>query len=151
MVLIKNTQRSYSVKIAQIKKQANRIIEFLGYKGFDLGIWLTTNKTIRTYNKQYRNKDKPTDILSFPAHPTLKAGERIVSQNKDEKALGDLIISVEYVIKDAPQWNQTFESRMTTLLVHGICHVLGYDHEFDHDYDIMNKEETRILEFLKKS
>lgn len=151
MVLVRNTQRSYRINIAQIKKQANSIVEFLGYKGFDLGIWFTTNKTIRAYNKQYRNKDKPTDILSFPAHPTLKAGERIVAQNKDEKALGDLIISVEYVIKDAPEWNQTVESRMTTLLIHGICHVLGYDHELDSDYEIMHKEETRILEFLKKS
>ena len=149
MIVIKNTQRSYRISVTKLKKQAAAVLEFIGYKGFDLGIWLTTNKTIRTYNKQYRHKDKSTDILSFPAHPTLKAGQRIIAQNRDEKALGDLIISVEYVIKNAPQWNQTFESRMKTLLVHGICHLLGYDHEYDDDYEIMHKEETRILEFLK--
>jgi rRNA maturation RNase YbeY len=149
MIIIKNSQRSYQINVAKLKKQAAAILNFLEYKGFDLGIWLTTNKTIRDYNKQYRAKDKATDILSFPVHPTLKAGDRIVAQNKDEKALGDLIISIEYVIKDAPKWNQTFESRITTLLVHGICHLLGHDHEYDNEYEIMHKEETKILEFLK--
>lgn len=151
MIIIKNSQRSYRINVAKLKKQATAILNLLEYKGFDLGIWLTTNKTIRDYNKQYRQKDKATDILSFPVHPELKAGDRIVAQNKDEKALGDLIISIEYVIKDAPKWNQSFESRMTTLLVHGICHLLGYDHEYDDEYEIMNAEETKILEFLKKS
>jgi len=148
MVIIRNTQRIHKINIKNLKKKVLAILQLLDYKGFDMGIWLTTNKTIRRYNKLYRSKDRATDILSFPTYPDLKPGNRIVANNRDEKSLGDLIISLEYVIKDAPQWNQSFKERITILLIHGICHLLGYDHEYDNDYIIMAQEEKRILEFL---
>ena len=98
------------------------------YADFDLGIWLTSNKMIRKYNKQYRDKDKPTDVLSFPYHHELKAGEQIKVKTEEDKNLGDLIIAPEYVMHDLPKWETTFEKHLQRLLVHGICHLLGYDH-----------------------
>lgn len=148
MITIRNRLRANQINSHKIKVQATLLLQKLGYKGFDLGIWLTTNKTIRMYNQKYRSKNTATDILSFPSHPHIKAGERIIPASFDEKSLGDLIISIPYVIKHAPKWNQTFDERMKVLLVHGICHLLGYDHEFDADYEIMKKEEERLLEFL---
>jgi rRNA maturation RNase YbeY len=149
MITITNRQRTIKVDTKQFKADAQKILELLGYPDYDLGILLTTNKTIQRYNRDYRTKDKPTDILSFPYHPDLKAGERIVPESEEDKNLGDILIALEYVKKDAPNWNQTFEQRMRVLLVHGICHLLGYDHILDTDYEVMKKQEELLLKKLK--
>ncbi|MCX5922753.1 MAG: rRNA maturation RNase YbeY [Candidatus Dependentiae bacterium] len=148
MIALKNSVRKIKINEKKLIAQAEKILYILKYTDFDLGILLTTNKTIRTYNKQYRGKDKPTDILSFSYHPDLKAGQRIKPKTEEDKNLGDLIISLEYVQKDAQKWEQTFEQRMQILLVHGICHLLGYDHEKDEEYEVMHKKEQEILKQL---
>lgn len=148
MITIKNTQRKIKISSSTLKKNAQKILDILGYSDFDLGIWLTTNKTIQKYNRTYRKKDKPTDILSFPYHSDIKPGKRIPVKREEDKNLGDLIISLEYVKKDAIRWEQTFEHRMHILLVHGICHLLGYNHITDEDYKIMHKQEQKLLKKL---
>ena len=85
-------------------------------RDFDLGIWLTSNKMIHKYNKEYREKDKPTDVLSFPYHTELKAGERIKVKTEEDKNLGDLIIAPEYVMNDLPKWETTFDKHMQRLI-----------------------------------
>jgi len=147
MITLLNNQK-IPVNKEQLKKDAQRILAYLDYPDFDLGIMLADNTTIHEYNKKYRNKDKPTDILSFPFHDKLKAGERIIAQTDAEKNLGDIIISPEYVQEDLPRWNQSFDKRMRTLLVHGICHLLGYDHIKDEDYEVMQKKEEELLKQL---
>lgn len=151
MITIRNTQRKIKVNTAQLKKDTQTILAALGYPDFDIGIWLTSKKTIHAYNKEYRGKDKPTDILSFPYHTELKAGEPITIQSEDDKNLGDLIIAPEYVMDDLPQWHTTFEKHMQRLLVHGICHLLGYDHIADADYKIMQKKELFLLKKIQKN
>lgn len=151
MVLIKNTQRKIPVNCMSIKKDVQNILNILNYDDFDIGIWLTTNKTIQKYNREYRHKNKPTDILSFSFHPNLKPGEPIHTQTEEDKNLGDLIISVEYVQKAAKELKQTLDERLRILIVHGICHLLGYDHERDEDYKIMLQKETELLNKLKKN
>ncbi len=148
MITIRNTQRKIPINIKALKKTAQRILDLLDYEDFDLGIWLTTNRTIRHYNREYRNKDKPTDILSFPFYPELKAGQRIKPTSLDDKNLGDLIISLEYAQKDAKQRGISFKKHMNVLLVHGIFHFLGYDHIKDEDYAIMHKKEQKLLKQL---
>jgi probable rRNA maturation factor len=147
MITIKNTQRKIKVNTRQLKKDAQAILDLLDYTDFDLGILITNNKTIHRYNKEYRHQDKPTDILSFPYHQ-LQAGEQIMVKSPDDENLGDLIIAPEYVLNDLPQWKQTLERRMRILLVHGICHLLGYDHIADADYKIMHKKEQFLLKKL---
>lgn len=148
MIQIQNKVKSVPCNTVQLKRDAQRILEILRYPEFDLGILLTTNKTIRHYNKTYRHKDKPTDVLSFPYYPELNAGDRIKAHTDEEKNLGDIIISLEYVQKDAPKWGHTFDQRMRVLLVHGICHLLGYDHIKDEDYKVMKRKESAILKKL---
>ena len=146
MILINNRQRKIKVNIKDLHAKATKMLEVLGYQGFDLGILLTTNKSIHKFNKTYRHKDKPTDILSFPYHPELKAGEKIKVLSPDDKNLGDLIISLEYVQKDAKKtWSRSFDDHMIALLAHGIAHLLGYDHIIDKDYIVMLKIEKKLL------
>lgn len=152
MITIKNTQRKIKINQTHIQELAAAMLQALNYKDFDLGIWFTTNKTIHHYNKTYRGKDKPTDILSFPFHPELKPGERIRAHSPEDKNLGDLIISLEYVQKDAPvRWNRTFDEHMVVLLAHGITHLLGYDHETDEEFAVMQKVEKKLLKAVKLS
>jgi rRNA maturation RNase YbeY len=127
-----------------------KLLDSLGYGTFDIGIWFTNNKTIALYNKEYRRKEGPTDILSFPYHTKLNAGQKIVPHGVDEANLGDIIISLEYVYT-SERWQDTPESeRLPILLVHGICHLLGYDHENDKDYQVMHKKELELLKIIKK-
>ena len=148
MITIRNTQRKIKIDVAKLKTDAQTILDALEYADFDLGIWLTSNKMIHKYNKEYRHKDKPTDVLSFPYHTELKAGQRIKVKTEEDKNLGDLIIAPEYVMHDLPKWDTTFEKHLQRLLVHGICHLLGYDHIKDEDYKIMHKKETQLLKKL---
>ncbi len=148
MISIRNTQRKIKIDLKQLKKDAQTILDALDYSDFDLGILLTSNATMRRYNKEYRSMDKPTDVLSFLYHPDLKPGKRIVVKSDEDKNLGDLIIAPEYVMQDLPTWNTTFENHLQRLLVHGICHLLGYDHIKERDYTQMHKKEMELLKKL---
>ena len=149
MILIKNTQRTIPLNLTNIRKDVALVLRKLGYEDFDIGIWFTTNTTIQRYNNTFRHKNKPTDILSFPFYPDLKAGEAIKAKTADEKNLGDLIISPAYVRDDTPAYDVTFEERLQHVLVHGICHLLGYDHIHDEDYAAMHTLELKLLKKLK--
>ena len=150
MITIRSTQRKIKCDTQQLTADAQALLKFLNYEDFDLGILLTTEATIQKYNRDYRHKDKPTDILSFPYHTDLKAGKRIKVTMPEDKNLGDLIIAPAYVVKDAAKLGITFESRMQRLLVHGICHLLGYDHIEDADYAIMLKKEMGLLKSISR-
>ena len=145
MVTIKKTVRTISVNTAKLKADLQKLLDILGYSDFDLGIWLTTNKTIRRYNRLYRKRDRPTDILSFPYYPHAKPGQPIKPRSEEGKNLGDIIISLEYTRRDAKSLTISLRSRLQQLLVHGICHLLGYTHDTQKEYEQMRKKEQSLL------
>ena len=146
MITIKNTQHKIRINTQRLHTQAAAMLAAAGYADFDLGIWLTTNTTIRRYNKIFRNKDKPTDILSFPYHATLKPEQKITVHQPEDKNLGDLIISLEYTQRDAvTTWGCSLDERLTALLAHGIAHLLGYDHQTDAAFKQMQQLEKKLL------
>lgn len=151
MIIIRNTQRKVKLDIAKLKSDAAKILAALGYPDFDLCILLVNETTIHTYNRDYRQKDKPTDIISFPFHPELSAGDIIMPTCDDDKNLGDIIMCPLYILNDLARWEKTFEERLQILLVHGICHLLGYDHIIDSDYEIMKAQEDYLLNILNKN
>ena len=150
MISIQNKQRSIAVDIKKLEHAASLMLAALNYHDFDLGIMLTTNKTIQKYNRDFRKKDKPTDILSFPYHTALKPGKRIKVTYEEDKNLGDIIIALEYTKKSAEQdWNCTLEERLIVLLAHGIAHCLGHDHETVEEFKTMQKVEKKLLKSVK--
>lgn len=148
MIVIRNTQRTVTIDIDKLTHEFACILEIVGYRDFDLGIRITTNKTIRQFNNVYRHMDKPTDILSFPYHHKLKAGEKIKAHDEDDKNLGDIIISAEYVKARAEERNISFEELLRIICVHGVCHLLGYDHITDYDHRRMRAKEAFVLKKL---
>ena len=148
MVTVLNKQRKIPIDVKEIQETAQRILDIIRYGEFALGILLTNNPGIRIYNGEYRHKDKPTDILSFAYHEGLVPGKRIRVRSEDDKNLGDLILSPEYIIKDALKRGVSMDERMRVLLVHGVCHLLGYDHEDDQEWRSMRAKEAFILRKL---
>ncbi len=101
---------------------------------------LTDNSAIQKLNKTHRNIDKPTDVLSFPLEFDLP-----------HMPLGSIIISVDYAQEKAKEFNHTLEEEITLLFIHGLLHLLGYDHEVDQG-EHRDKEEELIKTFhLPKS
>ncbi len=148
MVTIHNKQRKIHVDTKQMRAIKHKFLDILNYSDFDIGILMTNNKTIRDYNRSYRNKDKPTDILSFSYHSDLKPGKRIKVKTEEDKNLGDLILSLEYIKKEAEKLEVSLDERLKVLLVHGICHLLGYDHVTDAQWRSMRAKEAFILKKL---
>ncbi len=149
MILIKNTQKKIYINQKEIKSKIEKILKHLYYQNFDIGIWLTTNQTIKKYNKKYRNKDKATDVLSFPYHEKLKPRQKIKVQSDDDRSLGDIIISLERTKSDAIELNKPFKEHLIVLIVHGVCHLLGYDHKTEKEFQIMQNKENKLLKLVK--
>jgi probable rRNA maturation factor len=105
---------------ADLKKIAVKILAALEQHEAELSIALVGDKEMRPLNASYRKKNKTTDVLSFPA------GEK---QAAAPVLLGDVIISVEQARRQAGEREKSLKSEMVTLLIHGILHLLGYDHE----------------------
>jgi probable rRNA maturation factor len=141
MITIRNTQRKIPVNVKELKIFAQKILTVLECPDYDLGIWITSNKTIREYNFKYRKKSRATDILSFPYHK-IKAGQKPSIKTPEDKNLGDIIISAEYVFSE---FQKNFQERLVVLLVHGICHLIGYDHETEQEYKKMHAKEIEIM------
>ncbi|MBT3455657.1 rRNA maturation RNase YbeY [bacterium] len=146
--IIEKHALKYDYDTERLKKSTQIILNFLGYGDFDIGILLTDNSKIQTMNKKFRGKDTPTDILSFPYHTKLKPDENIEITSEEDKSLGDIIISLEKSKVDAEEQNCSLSDYLNVLLVHGICHLLGYDHKIDSEYEKMEKQEKKLLELI---
>jgi probable rRNA maturation factor len=124
----------------KLKKVAQKVLEIVEHGQAELSIALVGNAKIRTLNAKFRKKDYPTDVLSFPAGDELPTGVRL---------LGDVVISVEKAREQAKQRGRTLNEEMVTLLIHGIVHLLGYDHERSaKDARIMGRLEKKIYQAL---
>tara|TARA_B100000795_G_C22605303_1_gene362891 strand:- start:61 stop:531 length:471 start_codon:yes stop_codon:yes gene_type:complete len=106
-----------------------------------LTILLSDNKNIKKLNKKFRNKNKPTDVLSFPSEKKLNI--------KNSNYLGDIAISYEFMNKPKNLNNSEFKSKVVKIFIHGFLHLLGYDHVKLKDFKKMLKEEEKIYKTIK--
>ncbi|MBN9033150.1 MAG: rRNA maturation RNase YbeY [Rhizobiales bacterium 63-7] len=107
----------------------------------EVSLVFTDDASIREINAEWRQQDKPTNVLSFPAFP-VTPGE------KPGPMLGDIVIARETVEREAVDLGKSFEEHLTHLLVHGFLHLLGYDHMETEEAEEMEALETRILASL---
>ena len=123
--------------------------EGLEEKKLSVEITLTTPEHIQKINKEYRNIDKATDVLSFPMFEKDELDEKIKNnQFIYEDLLGDIIISIEKVEEQAKEYGHTFEREFSYMLVHGFYHLMGYDHIQETDKILMRQKEEIILNKL---
>ncbi len=131
-VQLTNRQRRFPVDAAALRIQAVRCLERLGVPRAELSVLLVNDRPMRALNRDYREKNHATDVISFPMYEGTP--EQITVQLADQvnappAALGDVVISVETARKQAGENGVTPEQELTMLLVHGLLHLLGHDHE----------------------
>ena len=105
-------------------------------KKVSFSLLLSNNHNIQRLNKSFRNKNKPTDILSFPLNQKKKLSKEIY--------LGDIIISYNFINKPKLQKSKNFKQKLIKTFIHGFLHLLNFNHIKDKDYKKMLKEEERI-------
>ena len=137
--------RNYSKQIAKIIKECFKQEKFLD-KNLYVNVILTTPEDIRKFNKEYRNIDKETDVLSFPMFEKEELENMKINRIE---VLGDIVISIEQVKKQAIEYEHSFEREFAYMVVHGFCHIIGYDHIEEEDKKKMRQEEEKILGILK--
>lgn len=115
-----------------------------------VSITLTNPENIHKINKEYRNVDRETDVLSFPMFEKNEIDQKIKNSNfEHEDVLGDIVISIEKVKGQAIEYGHSFEREFAYMLVHGFYHLMGYDHIEEKDKKIMREKEEIILSKLQ--
>lgn len=107
----------------------------------ELSLVFTDDANIRTINAKWRHIDKATNVLSFPAFP-IQSGQR------PGPILGDIVIARETVQREAQEENKSFDDHLSHLIVHGLLHLTGYDHQNDEEAEQMESLERKILASL---
>ncbi len=127
-----------------IKKKIKKIFKFnlLKRRRFSLTILLTDNSKMKYLNKKFRNKNKTTDVLSFPNLSTADFKKK----TNTEIYLGDIALSYEIINRRSKDSN--FNLEFDKMWIHGYLHLLGYNHKKFKDYKIMKKTEDKILKIL---
>ena len=105
-------------------------------KKVSLTLLLSNNRNIKRLNRYFRNKNKPTDILSFPSNDKFNLSK--------QSYIGDIIISYNFMNKKKKKNRESFQQKLIKTFIHGFLHLLGHDHISNKDYQKMLKEEERI-------
>ncbi len=143
-LMIDNRQGKLCIDEELIQKIKKIIVEALIYEGFDedyeVSLSFVDNEEIHRLNKQFRGVDRPTDVLSFPL-----LGEEDVEIEIEEKALGDIVISLEKALEQSKEYNHSFEREVAFLVCHSMFHLMGYDHDTEENTKTMRKKEEAVL------
>ena len=149
-----------------IKKVVDKCFEVENLQNTNLyiSITLTNPEEIKTINKQYRNINKATDVLSFPMFEKEELDTMVQDSAKKDQVddtenyenqvrdiLGDIVISIQKVQEQAKEYGHSFERELSYMVVHGFYHLMGYDHMVEDDKKQMRKKEENILEKLNIS
>lgn len=101
----------------KVERWGRELLNYLGVKGRELGVLLVDDKEIQELNRRYLGRDRPTNVLAFPM------------DGPSDRVLGDIVISVQTAQREAEERGVRLEEHLALLLIHGILHLLGYDHE----------------------
>ena len=134
-VLLDNRQNKYKISLKKVKQKARAILNALDCPDAELSILIVDDPAIEELNKKYLNRYGPTNVIAFP----MRTGQ---FGNVAPQLLGDVVISIETAAREGNVADISMEERFTQLLIHGILHLLGYDHE---------KNKTQAAEMEKKS
>ncbi|SET41229.1 probable rRNA maturation factor [Natronincola peptidivorans] len=141
-LVVDNRQTNVEIEeevIITLEKAAKESLAYEGWdQDFEVSLSLVDNKEIQQLNKTYRDKDCPTDVLSFPM---MDDDDPVM----EEKILGDIVISVEKAVEQAEEYGHSFLREMTYLTVHSMFHLMGYDHMDEESTKEMRLKEEAVL------
>ena len=146
-VIISNEQKKVKIPTGirlLIRRCCHAVLELEGFKdSAEVSVTFVDNERIHELNKQYRNIDRETDVLSFPLGEN---GEYDINHDTGAKLLGDIVISAEKAVEQAELYNHPLQREIGFLTVHSMLHLLGYDHEQGGLEDVhMREQEETVL------
>ena len=142
-IVVQNRQRTVRINTPQVKRQLLRVMTYLGCQDRELSVVFANDRLLQELNHTYRHKDRPTNVLAFPQEPIGAVGP-------SSGLLGDVVISLPTADREAQILEQSLETRVVYLLIHGLLHLLGYDHERgDAAQQCMEALEQELLAYLR--
>ena len=147
-VIISNypEELSFPAEIEEnVRAAAEKVGELYGVENGEVSVTLTNNDYIHQLNRKYRQIDRPTDVLSFALN---ESEEPDIENGPDINVLGDIILSVERAEEQAADYGHSLRREIAFLTVHGMLHILGYDHMEEADRLEMEKEQRYVMEQL---
>lgn len=149
---VKEMIEKYNKFIEEYKTTIDRLVaRAFKLEGFNLpnvyiGIGVVTEQEIKQINSEYRKVDAPTDVLSFPIFTKQELDKMIEDKCDTEMSIGDIVLCMDVIERHAVEYGTGFNREMLYMIVHGICHLLGYDHEVEEEKKQMRILEEKILE-----
>lgn len=138
-ILIQNRQRRIAIQTRAVKKRVSHMMTYLGCADQELSIVFGNDRLLHALNRLYRQKDHPTNVLAFPQAQTSDGPAELA-------LLGDIVVSLPIALQEAVTLNQSLEERVVYLVLHGLLHLLGYDHESLAQHRQMGALEKQVLQ-----
>ena len=143
VIHIEDRQSHHRTDKIEIEKKAKIILEALGMRDVELSVLIVDDDQMAQFNKTYLDRSGPTNVMAFPMREGLFA-------EVNPNLLGDVVISLDTTCREAKTGNITNELRFDQLLIHGILHLLGFDHEKSNtDAKAMREKEEELLKLLQ--
>lgn len=166
MIYLRNSTRKHRLNLRALKKTAQALLVAAGERGSTLSLSFVGDDAMRRLNLASRGKDRTTDVLSFPLvaprgtpkrpRTSVKgirakasragdgAGRVELADLVPERMLGDIVISVDRAARQAADYDATLSAEISRLMIHGVLHLLGHDHEEARERAVMQREERRL-------
>jgi probable rRNA maturation factor len=135
MIEVVNRQRHRRVDCVRWREFAEAALREIGRESEGATVAFVSNRVMRNLNREFRGRNTPTDVLSFPS-------ERAAFERPEEMNLGDVVVSIERAETQAAEHGLSFDDEVAQLILHGLLHLCGYDHEKDDGE--MNSLELRL-------
>jgi probable rRNA maturation factor len=162
-IYIKNQQRLIKVDQHRIRRDLRKALHLLSLHKAEISVLFVNDKRMKILNSQYRGIERTTDVLSFPQHSPKEQKCRrsevfntgtseLQSFRASELLLGDIVINLHQAKRQAVEHNLTFNEELRLLLIHGLLHLVGHDHEKGgYDRRKMQKKTQKLLEKLQEN
>ncbi len=154
-ISIANRQKKTKLPLKQIKRDCISALKALNVTGAELSLVFASSVAVKKLNTQYRGKDTTTDVLSFPLHefmgrPSLFKGAALKAKQEGmDFLLGDIVIDPIVAQRQAKEFNHDLSQEIRRLIVHGLLHLVGYDHETTpYERRKMSKAENNLMQSI---
>ena len=142
--IFNQTDEKLDRELDELKDMLSNFCKREGLGNVIFNIIIIDNPTIHKINKEYRDKDAPTDVISFALED-----DKTVIEPDGVRILGDIYISIDKVHEQALEYGHSFKRELSFLAVHGLLHLLGYDHMEKSDEEVMFKKQEEVLNYYE--
>jgi len=142
-ILTTNRQTAVDIDLLRVRRSLGKILKALESDDREISLVFVDDDGITDINRQYLGRDYPTNVIAF----SMNEGE---FGNINLSVLGDIVISAETALRDAQAGDLSPEDELDYLMIHGVLHLLGYDHEHPSDAEIMKEKEQEVFFALKR-